>query len=298
MFPQNVTIQPSCSKDEIHSQVERIIRDSAFFSSDILKRFLLFIVSETLEGRSHCLKEYTIAVNVLKKSTSFNPQENGIVRIHAGRLRRALSKYYSKMGQTEPIRISIPKGSYVPVFEHGSGVSINGANNENSKRSMAWPLREKNKITIAVLPFRHCTEGKVADLLADGIAFQLTSGLQHVDNVSVTAFQMIKNLAEKTVDFQELISAIGSQLILTGGIETLNDRVRVSMELIRPGTFEQLWSEHFDKKMPQSDLFEVQDEITDAAMLGLQDYLKCEFGPIPKGTVMKLESVKGVACSS
>ena len=108
----------------------------------------------------------------------------------------------------------------------------------------------------------------------------------------------LQNIEEKTVDFQELISAIGSQLILTGGIETLNDRVRVSMELIRAGTFEQLWSEHFDNKMPQSDLFEFQDEITDAAILGLQDYLKCEFGPIPKGTVMKLESVKGVACSS
>ena len=78
----------------------------------------------------------------------------------------------------------------------------------------------------------------------------------------------------------------------------MNNQVRVSMELIRAGTFEQLWSEHFDKKMPQSDLFEVQDEITDAAMLGLQDYLKCEFGSFSKVTVMKLERVSGVACSS
>jgi adenylate cyclase len=38
------------------------------------------------------------------------------VRIEAGRLRRALERYYLVAGQSDPIRIDIPKGSYVPVF--------------------------------------------------------------------------------------------------------------------------------------------------------------------------------------
>ena len=41
------------------------------------------------------LKEYTIAVNVLDKPTNFKPQDNSIVRIHAGRLRRALNHFYN-----------------------------------------------------------------------------------------------------------------------------------------------------------------------------------------------------------
>ena len=74
----------------VEEQLERIFRDPHFTESAILKKFLSFIVQETIHGRSNCLKEYTIAINVLEKPSSFNPQENGIVRIHAGRLRRAL----------------------------------------------------------------------------------------------------------------------------------------------------------------------------------------------------------------
>ena len=39
-----------------------------------------------------------------------------MVRIEAARLRRALERYYLVAGQSDPIRIDIPKGSYVPVF--------------------------------------------------------------------------------------------------------------------------------------------------------------------------------------
>ena len=71
----------------INQQIERIKADPQFAGSDILKRFLSFVVSETLGGRSHTIKEYTIAIKVLDKPVDFNPQHDAIVRIHAGRLR-------------------------------------------------------------------------------------------------------------------------------------------------------------------------------------------------------------------
>src|SRR6476646_6873563 len=104
------------SVSAVEEELERIFRDPHFTESAILKKFLSFIVQETVQGRSNCLKEYTIAINVLEKPLSFNPQENGIVRIHAGRLRRALTEYYSDMGRNDQIVITIPKGKYVPVF--------------------------------------------------------------------------------------------------------------------------------------------------------------------------------------
>ena len=100
----------------VEEELERIFRDPHFTESAILRKFLSFIVQETTLGRSNCLKEYTIAINVLEKPSDFNPQENGIVRIHAGRLRRALSEYYNDMGQNDQIVITIPKGKYVPFF--------------------------------------------------------------------------------------------------------------------------------------------------------------------------------------
>ena len=104
------------SKGEILHQLQRIFADQTFAVSDILKRFLSFIVEETLEGRSNQIKEYTIGVNVLNKPHSFNPSQDAIVRIHAGRLRRALHYYYNGAGAADPVRIEMPKGSYLPYF--------------------------------------------------------------------------------------------------------------------------------------------------------------------------------------
>ena len=113
------------SRADIIAQVDRINTDTSFMESDILKRMLFFVVNETLEGRSNRLKEYTIAINVLNKSASFKPQENGIVRIHAGRLRRALSHYYDDKGSADSIRITMPKGGYVPFFGRPEDLNLN-----------------------------------------------------------------------------------------------------------------------------------------------------------------------------
>jgi len=286
MLTKNELTDSFYSKEEIQAHVEKIIKDSAFFNSDILKRFLLFIVSETLEGRSHCLKEYTIAMSVLDKPASFRPQESGIVRIHAGRLRRALTKYYAKMGEADEIRIFIPKGNYVPVFENAKLAGENFSAHETTENNTVWLTPNNDKIKVAVLPFRYCATQRVAGLLADGIAYQLTAGLQHVKNISVTAFQVIKNLSEKTADLRELSDTIGSQFILTGGVEMLKHRIRISIELVKAVTFEQIWSDFFDKIISQSNLFEVQDEIIKSVLHELEDSLNYETDNLPKVALM------------
>jgi TolB-like protein/Tfp pilus assembly protein PilF len=74
------------------------------------------VVEEKLAGRGAKIKGYSIALNVLNRDESFDPQIDPIVRIEAGRLRRALERYYLVSGQTDPLRIEIPKGTYVPSF--------------------------------------------------------------------------------------------------------------------------------------------------------------------------------------
>ena len=50
-------------------------------------------------------------------TSGFDPQNDPIVRIEVGRLRRDLEHYYLTDGRDDPIRITIPKGHYVPAFE-------------------------------------------------------------------------------------------------------------------------------------------------------------------------------------
>ena len=104
------------SVEEVNLQAQRILQQVTFRNSPTLSSFLNFIISETVQGRQQQIKEYTIALNVLNRSRDFKPQEDAVVRIHAGRLRRALNDYYITQGINDPIIIQIPKGSYVPEF--------------------------------------------------------------------------------------------------------------------------------------------------------------------------------------
>ncbi len=81
-----------------------------------MKKFLGFIVDETLEGRQERLKEYTIALEVFGRDETFDPTTNALVRVEAGRLRRTLKQYYLTSGRKDPIAIEIPRGGYVPTF--------------------------------------------------------------------------------------------------------------------------------------------------------------------------------------
>ena len=100
--------------EEINDQIKRILNSPGFRNSPTLSRFLSFVVSEAKLGHQQQIKEYSIAVNVLNRPPDFKPQDDAVVRIHAGRLRRALSEYYLIEGIHDPIIIHIPKGGYIP----------------------------------------------------------------------------------------------------------------------------------------------------------------------------------------
>jgi hypothetical protein len=88
-----------------------------FEATDRERRFLGYVVEETLAGRGSRIKAYSIAVEVFGRNAAFDPQNDPIVRINAGHLRRSLERYYLTAGRADPVLITIPKGGYVPTFE-------------------------------------------------------------------------------------------------------------------------------------------------------------------------------------
>jgi len=169
-------VAPSFSKDEIRQQLKRIFADPIFAVSDILKRFLSFITDETIDGRSNQIKEYTIGLNVLHKTFAFNPKEDAIVRIHAGRLRRALNNYYRTNGASDPIYISMPKGSYVPSFSENRKSVLDG---------------ESMKV-IEDVPLNHALPGSIGPFTVNGDMQYVNGQLRiHVQMVNIETRQEI-----------------------------------------------------------------------------------------------------------
>ena len=102
--------------DQCRAQLKRIVSSTDFEATEREHRFLSYVVEEVLQGRGHRIKAYSIAVEVFGREASFDAQHDPIVRIAAGHLRRALERYYLTGGKRDPVRIDIPKGSYVPKF--------------------------------------------------------------------------------------------------------------------------------------------------------------------------------------
>ena len=102
----------------IRAQLERILASEVFSRSQHLRRFLSYIVEQSLAGQGHSLKESVLAHELYGKGTDFDGGTDPVVRVDARRLRDKLREFYQ--GRSDPIVISLPKGSYVPVFEGNS----------------------------------------------------------------------------------------------------------------------------------------------------------------------------------
>lgn len=105
------------SPREVLSFLEAIVASSVFSGAARQQRLLRHLVERRLDGRSSELKEYTLGVEVFDRGEDFDPRLDPIVRVEASRLRSRLQKYYDDPGAGDRLRISLPRGAYVPSFE-------------------------------------------------------------------------------------------------------------------------------------------------------------------------------------
>lgn len=111
--------------DEKLSALNLVLRSDEFRNSPRLASFLTYIVNEELAGRQARLKALAIAIEVYGRNIDFDPQSNALVRVEAGRLRKALEIFYAKARTTVPIEILVPRGGYVPQYRRLDNMALN-----------------------------------------------------------------------------------------------------------------------------------------------------------------------------
>ncbi len=107
--------------DSRRALVARVIGSSIFLKTERLSGFLSSICELALNGRAHEINEHSIGITVFGRSPHYDSTVDGIVRTQASRLRQKLDLYFTGEGANEPIRIVLPRGSYVPQFEPVAG---------------------------------------------------------------------------------------------------------------------------------------------------------------------------------
>jgi TolB-like protein len=249
--------------EQIRDHLQNVLSAPSFADSIVLTRFLTFIVNETLEGRSHELKEYTIAIDALKKGADFNPQIDSIVRIHAGRLRRALKEFYYEEGAAEEIQIVVKKGSYIPTFVKNTGYAqADGTVSDRAAHlTVIRGSSQAHKNSLAILPFEDISETRTHNSFVRGLDIYLSTRLTNNAHLSVMSHLSSCHLPEHLKGVREAGALLNASFILTGCVQfDKHLRVHVLLNLCETGA--QLWGMTIEKKdVEKIDLFVLQEEI-------------------------------------
>jgi len=260
--------------EAIRDQLERILASDEFRASDKQRAFLSFVVDETLADRSSQLKGYTIAVSVYGRPEGFDPQVDPIVRVEAGRLRRALDHYYLTAGKNDPVGIKIPKGRYVPTF-HTARIQPSGTKTHP-------PQRDAGALTtgpsLAVMPLINLTGSKKQEYFTDGLTEELTAEIARYQDFQVIASQSTMRFKGRKIDPREVGRDLGVRFLLTGSVRKDSKTVKVSIRLVDTSTAERIWGESYKRDQTAADLIAVQEEIANRVIGAIAD----QFGLIQR----------------
>jgi hypothetical protein len=130
----------SAASDPRRALVQRVVDSASFAKSERLSSFLTCICELTLAGRSSEINEQKIGTAVFGRPRDYDSTIDGIVRPQASRLRQRLDIYFNGEGSEEPLRITLPRGSYVPVFEPHANPNLAPAVSNHSLESSPAPV--------------------------------------------------------------------------------------------------------------------------------------------------------------
>jgi TolB-like protein/Flp pilus assembly protein TadD len=297
---QETTSLPA-SQDDIRSQLDRIFDYGGLQASVRRRRMLDYIVEETLAGRKTELKATTIAMAVFGRGADFNQQSDPIVRLEARKLRRDLDTYYAGAGRDDPIRISIPKGHYIPKFTTQQTARPDGhlrpedpgnTGKRIPKPDTGFGLRialiaiGSILVVAAVLvwtaqPEQHTpigttvSAGKVAILVedfearaGDDLVSLVASGLTHDIAAALIRFPDVAAYLtpDRTARGSELVAPAGkppeTKFAVTGNVWREGSKILIRAELIRRADLKVLWSERFTMGAQGQSITGIQDAIS------------------------------------
>ncbi len=268
------------SIEEVYLQTQRVLNHPSFVGSPTLSKFLKFVVSETVHGRDLHIKEYSIAVNVLNRPNDFNPHEDDVVRIHAGRLRRALNEYYYTMGINDTLIITIPKGTYVPKFIAAEKIK---------PTTLFVPVLPVPAIdpVLAVFPFRIIPQRQGIDEFSRVLGEQLSAELSRFQDISVIGYYSMEMMAKIEENILEAGKSMGADYILAGSIQYSGNHMRIRVNLLITATGEVLMTKSFDRDLLLSSIFSIQDEIIPEIIGALGGYYGLLFQEMAKTSPLK-----------
>jgi TolB-like protein/Tfp pilus assembly protein PilF len=130
------------------------------------------------------------------------------------------------------------------------------------------PLPLPDRPAIAVLAFENMSGDREQDYFSDGISEDVITALSKVRWFFVIARNSTFVYKGRAVHIRQIAEELGVRYVVEGSVRRSGDRVRITAQLNDVATGSHIWAERYDRGL--SDLFAVQDEITDAIVAAIE----------------------------
>lgn len=259
------------SRSDLLEQLERIVRSKHFRNSKRYPTFLRFVVEQTLAGKTEALKERTLGVDVFARPSHYDTNDDPIVRVTAGEIRKRIAQYYQEQGHEDELRIDLPLGSYVPHFlpaAHVIPISDHDHLRNHSNGSIAITPAQEHGVAgpqeIALTAERSVAGmGRWKKIFLSGFLFLV------VLTVSLAGILLRNHWRDQGISyFWQPIIASGTPALIVIGVHSLDetgqdDPTKVHASSMRDG------QENMLSSMVRSDMVPVSDIVSHSKVTDL-----------------------------
>ena len=206
---------------------------------------------------SSCIKE------IITRSTQDDPKKrqssvgelieqiNGC--LHDGSLTRAGYEKWPKRRMVTAVGIAV-------VILVGAGLLLRPQLQRHGPRAAADVSHPVQSIrSLAILPFEQIPRNASNELLGLGMADAVIGRLSNIKQLSVFPTTTILRYNERTDDPAAIAKALNADAVLSGTIQRVDDRLRVTVQLSDGKNNRALWSDTFEETF--TDVFAIQDSI-------------------------------------
>lgn len=102
---------------------------------------------------------------------------------------------------------------------------------------------------IAVLPFRNLSGNRQQDYFVAGMHEALISALSHIRGLRVISRTSVMRYADTEYSVPEIAGQLDVDTLIEGSVNTVDDRVRITVNLIDGKTDGHLWGDEYDRQL-------------------------------------------------
>ncbi len=127
------------------------------------------------------------------------------------------------------------------------------------EEEQAEPVKVKSRTSLAVLPFFNMSNDQDQEYFSDGLTEDIITQLSKIKAFKVVSRTSVMQYKKNPKSIKEIGRELGVSGILEGSVQRMNDKVRITAQLIDAATDEHLWAESYDRNV--SDIFSIQREV-------------------------------------